>query len=103
MISVIPLGEYVYGRLYVCLSVCLSVCMYVCMYMCVSMYVRFNERGLRVVFKDWSASYDDLLGRANMTSLFNNRLQDIAIFMYKIKHRMLPSTVVEILNTDFTR
>ena len=55
---------------------------------------RLNERGLRVVFKDWSASYDDLLGRANMTSLFNNRLQDIAIFMYKIKYRMLPRTVV---------
>ena len=37
-----------------------------------------------------------------MTSLFNNRLQDIAIFMYKIKHRVLPSTVVEIFNTDST-
>ena len=54
------------------------------------------------MFKDWSASYDDLLGRANMASLFNNRLQDIAIFMYKIKHRMLPSIVVEIFNTDST-
>ena len=63
---------------------------------------RLDERGLRVVFKDWSASYDDQLGRTNMTSLFNNRLQDIAIFMHKIKHRMLPSTVVEIFNTDST-
>ena len=45
---------------------------------------RINERGLRKVYNDWSASYDDLLSRAKMTTLYNRRLQDIAIFMFKI-------------------
>ena len=36
-----------------------------------------------------------------MTTLYNRRLQDIAIFMFKIKH-MLPSSVTELLNTSHT-
>ena len=63
---------------------------------------RINERGLRQVYNDWSASYDDLLSRAKMTTLYNRRLQDIAIFMFKIKHRMLPSSVTELFNTSHT-
>ena len=63
---------------------------------------RINERGLRKVYNDWSASYDDLLSRAKMTTLYNRRLQDIAIFMFKIKHRMLPSSVTELFNTSHT-
>ena len=55
---------------------------------------RINERGLRTVYNDWSASYDDLLSRAKMTTLYNRRLQDLAIFMFKIKHDMLPSYAV---------
>ena len=63
---------------------------------------RINERGLRQVYNDWSASYDDLLSRAKMTTLYNRRLQDIAIFMFKIKHGMLSSSVTELFNTSHT-
>ena len=43
---------------------------------------RSNERGLRIVLKDRVSSYSDLLTHAGMTSLYNMRLQDIAIFMF---------------------
>jgi len=63
---------------------------------------RINEEDLRTVYKDWSASYDDLLSRAKMTTLYNRRLQDIAIFMFKIKRGMLPSSVTELFNACHT-
>ena len=61
---------------------------------------RINERGLQTVYNDWSTSYDDLLSRAKTTKLYNRKLQDIAIFMFKIKHSMLPSSVTELFNTS---
>lgn len=59
---------------------------------------RVNERGLRAVFCDWNLTYDDLLKRANLTTLLNKRLQDIAIFMYKVKHRLLPTNILELFS-----
>ena len=47
---------------------------------------RVQERGLRTVFKDKQSCYEELLTKANIPSLYNRRLQDITIFMYKIKH-----------------
>ena len=41
--------------------------------------------------------YEDLLKRANLFSLCNMRLQDIAIFMYKVKHKQLPSNILGLL------
>ena len=39
---------------------------------------RVNERGLRAVFCNWNLSYNnDLLKRANLTSLYNKRLPDV--------------------------
>ena len=63
-----------------------------------------NERGLQTVYmyNGCCASYDDLLRRAKMTTLYNRRLQDIAIFMFKIKHGMLSSSVTELFNTSHT-
>ena len=61
---------------------------------------RVNERGLRAVFCDWNSTYEDLLLRAQLTSLYNRRLQDIAIFMFKVKHRLLPNNILNIfINT----
>ena len=62
---------------------------------------RTNERGLRVIFNlfnDWSLPYEDLFRRANMTTLYNRRLQDIAVFMYKIRNEILPRTLAELFN-----
>ena len=57
-----------------------------------------NERGVRAVFCDWNLAYDDLLKCANFFSLYNMRLQDIAIFMYKVKHRLLPSNILHLFS-----
>ena len=59
---------------------------------------RINERGLCTVFKDRISSYSDLLTHAGMTSLHNMRLQDIAIFMFKIRNRLLPHNILELFS-----
>ena len=59
---------------------------------------RINERGLHVVFNDWNLPYEDLLRRARLTTLFNKRLQDIAILMYKVKNDLVPRTVLDLFN-----
>lgn len=46
---------------------------------------RVQERGLRAVFCDWNANYKQLLEQANLPTLMNRRLHDIAIIMYKVK------------------
>ena len=51
---------------------------------------RIQERGLRAVSKDKHSCYEKLLAKADIPSLYNRRLQDIAIFMYKIKNNLLP-------------
>ncbi len=48
-----------------------------------------------------------------MTTLYNIRLQNIAIFMYKIKHKLLPNNILDLFestqstynlrNSDFRR
>ena len=42
---------------------------------------RIQERGLRAVFKDKHSCYEKLLAKADIPSLYNRRLKDIAIFM----------------------
>ena len=42
-----------------------------------------NERALRTVFQDQSSSYET---QASKTTLYNRRMQDIAILIYKALH-----------------
>ena len=59
---------------------------------------RVNEKGLRAVFCNWNLSYNNLLKRAHLTSLYNRRLQDIAIFMFKVKHKLLPKNILDLFS-----
>ena len=59
---------------------------------------RINERGLRTVFKDRVSPYGDLLTHAGMTSLYNMRL--LAIFMFKIRNRLLPYNILELFSSS---
>ena len=61
---------------------------------------RIQERGLRTVFKDKRSSYEKLLAKADIPSLYNRRLQDIAVFMYKIKHKLLPQRLCNLFQLD---
>ena len=61
---------------------------------------RVLERGLRAVFKDKHSSYQQLLVKAKLPSLYNRRLQDICILMYKVKHNLCPRTICDMFLTD---
>jgi len=60
---------------------------------------RIQERALRAVLKSKSETYSELLTRAGLPSLYQQRLQNIAIFMYKVKHGLVLTYRTEILNT----
>ena len=61
---------------------------------------RIQERGLRAVFKDKLSSYEKLLAKADIPSFYNRRLQDIAVFMYKIKHKLMPQRLCNLFQLD---
>ena len=44
--------------------------------------------------------YEKLLAKADIPSLYNRRLQDIAIFMYKIKHELLLQRLCNLFQLD---
>ena len=46
-------------------------------------------------FCDWNLAFEDLLTCANLSSLYNMRVQDIETFMNKVKHRLLPSNILD--------
>ena len=50
-----------------------------------------------------SVEYSNLLNRANLPSLQNRRLQDLAAFMYKVKYNLVPSNVVEIFSVESSK
>ena len=54
---------------------------------------KIQERGLRFVYNDFKASYSDLLSRANKNMLYIDRLQKLALFVYKCKNQIGPSSV----------
>ena len=57
---------------------------------------RIRERALRAVYKTKSDTYETLLNRARLPTLHNRRLQDIAIYMNKVKNKLSPISVAEI-------
>lgn len=60
---------------------------------------RIQERALRAVFNSKSETYSELLTRAALPSLYQQRLQNIAILMYKVKNGLVPTYITEIFNT----
>ena len=62
---------------------------------------RVQERALRVIFNSKSDTYDVLLSRAKLPSLYNRRLQDIAILMFNVKNDLAPDYIMELFrNSD---
>ena len=60
----------------------------------VFIFLTFNQNQIKedgTVFLDQASMFCDLLANAGITSLFNTRLQEIAIFMFKIKNTLLPT------------
>ena len=63
---------------------------------------RLQERGLRAVYKDHYATHSELLTTAQLPTLKNRRLQDVCTLMYKVKHKLCPACISNILNTHST-
>ena len=60
---------------------------------------KIQERALRIVFNNTkSATYEELLERANLPTLTNRRLQDILILMYKVKQSLAPSYINDLFH-----
>ena len=59
---------------------------------------RLQERGLRAVYRDKYASYQQLLERAELPTLLNRHLQDICTLMYKVKHNLCPTYICNLFN-----
>ena len=57
---------------------------------------RVQERALRAVYKTRSASYQELLDRAKLTTLHNRRLQDMATLMFQVKHSLVPLNISDL-------
>ena len=51
---------------------------------------RLQERALRAVFNTKMHTYEQLLTKANLPSLYNRRWQDIAILVFKVKNNLVP-------------
>ena len=52
-----------------------------------------TKRALRAIYTSHSETYEELLQRANVPTLYNRRLQDIVRLMYKVKCGLLPDNV----------
>ena len=57
---------------------------------------RVQERALRGIYCDRSTSYDKLLSMANLCTLRNRRLQDMAVLMYKTKNNICPKYIADL-------
>ena len=61
---------------------------------------RLQERGLRAIFRDRQSNYQQLLDKENLPTLYNRRLQDICILMYRVKHTLCPSTICNLFQAS---
>ena len=55
------------------------------------------------MYKTRSASYQELLDRAKLPTLYNRRLQDIASSMFKVKHSPVPVNISDLFNIKNTQ
>ena len=60
---------------------------------------RVQERALRAIYKAKTETYEELLARARLPTLYNRRLQDIATLMYKVKNNLAPSCLSRLFKT----
>ena len=57
---------------------------------------RIQERRLAAIFNDKQSGYEELLVKDTLPSLYNRRIQDILILMYKVKFKLLPQRIYDL-------
>ena len=63
---------------------------------------KLQERALRFVYLDKVSSYDDLLTKANLTTLHLGKLNMLATEVYKSVHKLNPPYIQDIYKTKTT-
>ena len=58
---------------------------------------KLNKRALRLIFNDNANTYTTLLETANMPSLYDRRVQDMCILIYKVIHGTTPTPLRTLL------
>ena len=58
---------------------------------------------MRAIYCDRNATYEELLEKARLPTLSNRRLQDMAIFMCKVKTNLVPSYISDLFSCDMSR
>ena len=61
---------------------------------------RVQEKALRAIYKAKTETCEELLRRAELPSLRNRRMQDIMIYMYKVKHGLAPKHISDIFSLE---
>ena len=59
---------------------------------------RLQERALRIIYNCRTDTYEDLLRRGKLPSLYNRRLQEIVTLMYKVRNGLVPDYIGELFN-----
>ena len=59
-----------------------------------------QERALRVVYKDDSLTFEELLKKDHSFTTHERNLQSLAILMYKVKHNLCPAPIKEIFTLN---
>lgn len=62
-----------------------------------------QELALRAIYCDRASTYEALLDKARLPTLCNRRLQDMAIFMYKVKTNLVPPYISELFSCGISR
>ena len=57
-----------------------------------------HERALRIVYKDFSTSFEGLLAKDKSVTIHNQNLQQLAIEIFKVKMGVFPIIMKEIFN-----
>jgi len=60
-------------------------------------FEKLNKRALRLIFNDNANTYTTLLETANIPSLYDRRVQDMCVLIYKVIHRTTPTPLRTLL------
>ena len=61
---------------------------------------KLHERALRVVYKDESCTFEDLLAKDNSFTVHERNFQKLALSMFKVKHKLCPVPVQDLFNQN---
>ena len=61
---------------------------------------RIHERGLRMVYRDYESSFQELLLKDGSVCIHHRNIQLVAVEMYKVKHDLCPEIMKELFQFD---